>query len=196
MGQEAYDKARRSLERYNTSFKEGYTWPLIGAYPEVPEPPHKGAFGVQRRFHVHEGIDLYAPEGTRVTPIEDGRVIWIEEFTGQFADPPSPWWNNTYAVYVRGKTGVFVYGEIDPYPYLAKATCSCQTHVTVSRGETIGTVMTAVRDAPAAPPLGWMPSMLHVELLPPGFIVTGHNTDKQLDPTNILKEARGYVKET
>lgn len=78
----------------------------------LPLGQHPGAFGVRRANHIHEGVDLYCPEGTPVSAVEDGLVVAVIDFTGENAEPPSPWWHNTKAVLVEGETGVVVYGEI------------------------------------------------------------------------------------
>ena len=57
-------------------------------------------------------IDLYCEKGTRVLAVEDGEVISIEDFTGPKAG--YPWWNDTQAVLVLGKSGIVVYGEVSP----------------------------------------------------------------------------------
>ena len=78
----------------------------------LPVENHLGAFGVKRQHHTHEGVDLYAPEGTPVMAVEDGLVVAIIDFTGTQADPPSPWWHDTKAILIEGESGVVVYGEI------------------------------------------------------------------------------------
>ena len=40
---------------------------------EVPLPPHHpGSFAFERRYHVHEGVDLYCREGEPVYAVEAG----------------------------------------------------------------------------------------------------------------------------
>lgn len=84
----------------------------------LPISPHPGAYGVRRKHHTHEGVDLYCPVGTPVFPVEDGKIVAIIPFTGPSAVPPSPWWNDTQAVLVEGPSGVVVYGEIKLYRFL------------------------------------------------------------------------------
>lgn len=76
----------------------------------LPLEPHPGAFGVVRKHHRHEGVDLYAPEGTVVSAVEAGKVVAVLDFTGEKAG--SPWWRDTQAVMVEGASGVVLYGEI------------------------------------------------------------------------------------
>jgi len=75
----------------------------------VPQGEELGAFGVRRKFDVHTGVDLYCENGDEVISIEDGIVVAVEPFTGEIAG--FPWWNNTYAVAVLGKSGVINYGN-------------------------------------------------------------------------------------
>lgn len=76
----------------------------------MPDSP--GHFASVRRHDVHTGVDLYAEEGTPARAVEDGVVISVENFTGPNADDPSPWWNDTQAVLIKGASGVVVYGEV------------------------------------------------------------------------------------
>lgn len=46
----------------------GWLWPLVG--------PIGSRFGVDRRRHLHSGIDILAPPGTAVVAARAGRVIW------------------------------------------------------------------------------------------------------------------------
>jgi len=77
---------------------------------EIPLGNHVGAFGVFRRFDRHKGVDLYCEEQTPVYAIEDGKVIDIRWFTGRQAN--CPWWNDTQAITIKGKSGNLIYGEI------------------------------------------------------------------------------------
>lgn len=116
----------------------------------LPLSPHPGSFGFPRKHHTHEGIDLYAPEGTPVSAVEDGEVVKIEPFTGPAAQ--SPWWQDTMAVFVEGASGVVVYGEIAPHPSLAMGQ-------RVAAGQSLGWVKTVLRHDKGRPC-----AMLHLEL--------------------------------
>lgn len=114
----------------------------------LPLAPHPGAYGVQRKNHVHEGIDLYCPAGTPVQAVEAGTVVAIIPFTG--AQAGSDWWENTDAVLVEGASGVVVYGEIAPV---------CKTGDTLLAGDTVGHVVTVLKKDKGRPM-----AMLHLEL--------------------------------
>lgn len=115
----------------------------------LPLPPHPGAFGVWRKHHVHEGVDLYVPEGTLITAVEDGEVVGIMPFTGEHAG--SPWWRNTWAVMVEGQTGVVLYGELEPLLSLRDRR--------VMAGDLIGNATTVLTKDKGRPMC-----MLHLEL--------------------------------
>lgn len=142
----------------------------------LPLAPHPGAFGVERKNHIHEGVDLYAPEGTTVRAVEDGYVVGIIPFTGPHAD--SPWWCDTWAVLVEGRSGVVVYGEI---------IATIENGITVRAGEAIGHIQRVLRKDKGRPM-----SMLHLELHHPGtrdvfeWTPETGRPDTLLDPTPLL----------
>lgn len=103
---------------------------------------------MRRRFHTHEGIDLYAPEGTTVLAVESGIVRAVKQFTGP--ELGQDWWLPTYGVWVEGPTGVVLYGEITPGVAVGQQ---------VRAGDVIGAV-TRVLPVDKGRPT----SMLHLEL--------------------------------
>lgn len=113
----------------------------------LPLPPHPGAFGVQRRHHFHEGIDLYLPISTPITAVEEGEVIEVRQFTGP--ELGQPWWRKTYAVWVQGPSGVVVYGEIAPH---------IKVGATVRAGTLLGVVIPVLTKDKGRPM-----AMLHLE---------------------------------
>ena len=145
----------------------------------LPLPPHPGGFGVARKHHIHEGVDLYVPEGTPVTTVEDGIVCAILPFTGLIAD--SPWWNDTWAVMVEGVSGVVLYGEINP------ALDRLGLGDSVKAGEQIGTVVTVLKQDKGRPM-----SMLHLELYTNGtrspveWALDTPRPSNLIDPTGFL----------
>lgn len=144
----------------------------------LPLAPHPGAFGVRRKFHSHEGIDLYCSEGTPVYSVEPGEIVEIIPFTGKLVN--SPWWNDTMAVLVEGASGVVVYGEIIPVVQVGeKLDC----------GALIGhvkQVLTKDKGRPMA--------MLHLELHSKGARDAPEWVDERpdtlLDPTEHLLNCR------
>ncbi len=154
---------------------------------EIPIHPHMGAFGVRRRHDIHSGVDLYANVGTPVYPVEDGIVVAIDPFTGKDAD--CDWWEDTWAVYVEGKSGIVCYGEILPNSFL-----KIGDKVTVSEKaphNVIGTVLRVLRTDKGRPT-----SMLHIELHNKGFIHGTHwikgkeKSENLLDPTQYLIKSK------
>ena len=153
----------------------------------MPLLPHPAAHAFVRKFQCHEGVDFYCPPMTSVQAVEDGGVVGIENFTGKKAG--SPWWHDTYAVLVEGKTGVVVYGEID-CPDL-------QIGDMVKARQEIGRVIPVLKKDKGRPI-----TMLHLELHVPGTRLTeawevrnGIVLPKPttlLDPTPYLLEAVAY----
>lgn len=141
----------------------------------LPLPPHPGAFGVQRKHHVHEGVDLYCPVGTSVFAVEEGTVVARQWFTG--AKAGSPWWHDTEAVLIEGKTGVVVYGEIST---------DLQVGERVHAGQKIGQVLQVLKNDKGRPV-----SMLHLELHAHGTRDTYEWKDMRpqslCDPTPFLR---------
>jgi len=158
-------------------------WSLLSPLDIMPPIPigknHPGSFGVDRHHDVHTGVDLYAPYGCPVRAIESGKIIQIEWFTGSKIN--MPWWNNTRAVYIEGKTGVFNYGEIQEYKKI-------KVGQTIEQGEYFGYVISVLKKYKGRPM-----SMLHLELYDHGYIddwgkwVIGTSQPEHLkDPTPYL----------
>lgn len=79
----------------------------------VPCGKHPGGFGFVRKHHVHEGVDLYVPEGTPVFACEPGIFRGFYQFTGP--EVGSPWWKTTFAALLELQDGsACLYGEIAP----------------------------------------------------------------------------------
>ena len=146
----------------------------------LPLPPHPGAFGFRRQHHIHEGVDLYCPEGTAVHAVESGEVVAVIPFTG--AKAGSDWWQETDAVLVEGASGVVVYGEISPIVALSQQ---------VAAGDVLGHVKTVLKEDKGRPM-----SMLHLELHDHGardaleWPVNGDRPKTLKDPTPYLMGKR------
>lgn len=151
---------------------------MPAGFTGIPIGNHVGAFGVKRKHHIHEGIDIYAPIGCPVMAIEDGEVIAVKPFTGQAVN--TPWWRDTYAVFVKGKSGTIVYGEIASHTRVGRQ---------VAAGEIIGVVIPVLKTNKGRPI-----SMLHLELRDNNNIddIEWHLDQPQpkdlLDPTVLFKE--------
>lgn len=143
----------------------------------LPIAPHPGAFGVKRKHHTHEGVDLYAQISTPVMAVEGGVVAQVDVFTGPILG--QPWWNTTKAVWVDGPSGTVVYGEIIPHVKPGQH---------VHAGEIIGVV-----DKVLTKDKGRPMSMLHLELHEYGSRQapewTGERPSVLRDPTPFLMEA-------
>ena len=93
-------------------------WPLENVIPAIPPEGAVGDFAFRRSFYYHPGIDIYCENGQPIQAIEDGTVVHVEHFTGEQANPPSPWWNDTWAIMIEGESGVIGYCEILVDPWL------------------------------------------------------------------------------
>lgn len=145
----------------------------------LPQGQHPGAFGVTRKHHVHEGVDLYCPQGTPVHAVEGGEVVAVLPFTGPSAG--MPWWEDTQVVLVEGLSGVVAYGEVDP---------SVPLGARVQTGDLVGTVRRVLKQDKGRPM-----SMLHLELHAPGtrscpeWPVGAPKPESLRDPTPLLLAA-------
>lgn len=117
---------------------------------ELPIGDHVGAFGVSRKHDRHKGVDLYAPDGTIVGTIERGTILMVRPWTGEKAG--YPWWNETEALLVQGKSGIIAYGEIEAFENLTPGTV-------IPEGHPIGIVKRVLKEDKGRPT-----SMLHLQM--------------------------------
>jgi murein DD-endopeptidase MepM/ murein hydrolase activator NlpD len=158
-----------------------YIWPLphCDGYTS-----YQGLFAAERKWDKHTGYDLYCEPEQLVVAMEDGVIVKIENFTGENATPPSPWWNDTKAVLIEGASGVIVYGEIRPLEAI-------QEGQKVKAGKILGRVITVLKKDKGLPM-----TMLHVELYKPGtretviWNIGDSQPDSLLDPTYLLDNAK------
>jgi hypothetical protein len=147
-------------------------WPLRDKEPALPEIGAVGDFAFRRSFYHHPGVDVYCGFGQEVQAIEDGTVVLVEHFTGANANPPSPWWLDTWSILVEGKSGVLGYCEIKPLPHIKEG-------VAIKEGELIATVVPVLkRDK------GNGTTMLHFEHYMGG---TRHHVTWELDKIKPLE---------
>ncbi len=156
-----------------------WLWPLRTTWFPIPKPGEPGAFGTVRKHDIHTGVDLYCVEGEKVTAVELGIIVGIERFTGDAAG--SPWWLETWAVLIEGKSGVVAYGELK-HPSLTVGNL-------IAAGDLVGFVGRVLPHDKGRPT-----SMLHLELYEPGTTSTAwwreSRPEKLLDPTPFLLEAQ------
>ena len=154
-----------------------YHPPLI-PMPDIPVLQHFGAFGVRRKYNVHSGVDLYAPEGEPVYAIEDGIIVYAGQFTGRRCN--TPWWNDTRALYIEGNTATIVYGEIQEVDGLIKGS-------SVKTGQLIGNVVPVLKVDKGKPT-----SMLHLSTKQRGYDVLYDEGIYMLniDPTPMLLQCK------
>lgn len=136
--------------KYTTGYFFPFTLPV-----KIPVHPHPGSYGVYRKYDRHTGVDLYTPDGLSnvdVIAIESGVVVSIVDFTGVNSIPPTPYWEDTKAVLVKGDTGVILYGEVEPLVNVGDE---------VEGGQRIAHTVRVLKEDKGRPV-----EMLHVELLP------------------------------
>ncbi len=165
-------------------------WPLKNIAPSIPVEGSVGDFAFRRSFYYHPGIDIYCPEYTIVEAIEDGTVVHIEHFTGAEANPPSPWWNDTWAVMVEGASGVIGYCELQ---YDSRLTVGTQ----ISAGEIIGAIIPVLKKDK-----GNGTTMLHLEHYEAGttehvtWVLDTPKPAQLKDPRGLLNEIVSKLKNT
>ena len=157
------------------------TWSIGNGYS--PLFPHPGSFGVKRHTCYHAGVDRYSSKFEHVVAMEDGEVISIGQFTG--AGVGCEWWNDTWQITIKGKSGVIVYGEIEVNEKL-------KVGDKVKARDYLGIVLEVLKNSPKYPVEGHSRSMLHIELLDNSLIECpdwkiGEDRPKGiLDPTPYL----------
>lgn len=77
----------------------------------IPSYYEPGSFGFQRKYEIHNGVDIYCQDGSKVFAVEDGEVVAIKQFTGK--NLKMDWWLDTWAICIKGKSGVVCYGEMN-----------------------------------------------------------------------------------
>ncbi len=133
----------------------------------IPQENHVGDFAYRRSFYHHPGIDLYCELHQEVQAIEDGVIVGVECFTGDGANPPSPWWNKTWSIMIEGASGVIGYCEIMPNYTFFPADNPIGRKVI--EGQTFGVVIPVLKKDK-----GNGTTMLHLEHYVPG--TTSHVT--------------------
>ena len=155
--------------------------------PKFNEP---GSFGAKRKYDRHEGVDIYCKDGSIVTAVEDGEVVDSYQYTGEAAN--CGWWNDTWCIKVKGRSGVVTYGELS-MPLLANQYPAVGSKVKV--GDFIGVVGTVLKEGKLRTDIrNHNVAMLHMELRTENCHLDGWKLDAErdkrlLDPTPYLHTA-------
>lgn len=159
-------------------------WPLANKEPSIVPVGSVGDFAFRRSFYHHPGIDIYAGNGHPVQAIEDGIVVHIEHFTGEQANPPSPWWNDTWAIMIEGQSGVIGYCEILVDPWL-------DIGEQVKAGDVVGHVIPVLKKDK-----GNGTTMLHLEQYVTGsrehvtWVLDAPKPESLLNPRELLEKIK------
>lgn len=157
-----------------------WIWPVPSVSKNIPGKETQGYFGAVRKNDIHSGIDIYCEPDALIVAVEPGVVINVEKFTG--ASVGSPWWQETDAIWVRGLSGVVVYGEVSSIVSVGQQ---------VNAGEELGFVKTVLMKDKGLPM-----TMLHLELYNSSMTETvwwrhGEEKPKELiDPTSFLENIK------
>lgn len=156
-------------------------WPLYNKIPNLPIEGAVGDFGYRRSFYYHPGIDLYCSEGQEICAIEDGEIVNIEHFTGANANPPSPWWNDTWSILIEGKSGVIGYCEL-------KVNDNLKIGSQIQEGQIIASIIPVLKKNK-----GNGTTMLHLEHYETGtkdhatWLLDTPKSEHLLNPRNLLE---------
>jgi murein DD-endopeptidase MepM/ murein hydrolase activator NlpD len=124
----------------------------ISKFRGLPINTHPGAFGCQRKYDIHTGIDLYGSTGDEVYAIEGGIIIEKKQFTGGELH----WWLETDAIIVQSLDHFWCYGEISTDLKIGDA---------VKEGQKIASIVQVLRAGKERSDIpGHSLSMLHMEL--------------------------------
>jgi len=176
-------------------------WPVPESYSRtVPIKGSPGSFWEYRCDKRHCGVDIYAPEGSDVISVEDGKVV----YTGVFTSPKDvPYWDTTYYILVKNKMGFLCkYAELGDAKVKASDLVNAGQIIA-----SVGRVLNPDKITSQSPAYiqklkerGNL-SMLHFELYKSPITDTKHymggswfgdaKPENLLDPTNYLNSIKG-----
>lgn len=138
----------------------------------LPNRQSQGWFGAKRKHDIHTGIDLYCNQFDKVFAIESGVVVNVCNFTGPKVG--LDWWNDTDAVLIEGKSGVILYGELEP---------TVKVGDTILEGDEIGKILRVLKVDKGLPM-----DMLHLELYERGYRGDGEIWKLEESKPELLKD--------
>jgi hypothetical protein len=181
-------------------------WPVPNSYSkEIPANGSPGAFWEDRDDRYHCGVDIYAPEGSKVVAIDSGIIVDIGTFTSPDCQS---YWNETYYLIIKTNEKIL-------YKYAELGDIAVNLGDYVEAGQKIGKVGKVFNEdmLPLDTPfyvreliLKGNPSMLHLELYKApimevkpysgGNFFGRNKPDSLIDPTfflngKIKRELRG-----
>lgn len=148
-------------------------FPLKNYKYKLPTTGDVGSFGYVRKYDIHTGVDLYCEENDAVYAIEDGEIVNIEKFTGEWCG--SSWWNNTEAILISGNSGVILYGEIIIDE-------SIRYKKEIKEGDLLGHITPVLKKDKGIVPM----NMLHIELYTEGTTESVWWKLGEKKPNNLL----------
>ena len=150
----------------------------------IPVTGHPGSFLHKRKMHTHTGVDLYTNDGAVIYAVENGKVVGIEDFTGNKQN--TPWWEDTKCLLVEGASGVVCYGEITPVDF--------SMGTSIERGEIIGRVKRVLKTGKERPDIeGHSLSMLHIEMYKHGVYRAFEENGENLSDWNDLRDPTQFL---
>ena len=154
--------------------------------PRFYEP---GAFGAKRKYDRHEGVDVYCKKESFVYAVEDGEVVDSYQYTGAAAN--CDWWQDTWCIKVKGKSGIVTYGEL-MMPNTISLAYPC-IGCSIRQGGFVGAVGQVLKDGKQRFDIRHHSCcMLHIELRKENSRIDSWKLDADrdknlLDPTPYLK---------
>jgi murein DD-endopeptidase MepM/ murein hydrolase activator NlpD len=110
-------------------------WPVPNSFSKkIPEKNAPGSFWKDRGDRYHCGIDIYAPSGSQVLSINDGKVIEIGMFT---SSEKKEYWNKTYYILIKCQNNLI-------YKYAELGKTVVKNNEIVKSGQVIGNVGTVL----------------------------------------------------
>lgn len=152
------------LKNQTNKTKNKQHWPVPNSFlKKIPKNNTLGSFWKNRGDRYHCGIDIYAPAGSEVISIYDGKVIEIGIFT---SSDKIKYWNETYYILIKCQNDLI-------YRYAELGNTAVKINEIVKSGQligSVGTVLNLEKITNSSPKYiqeikkKGFPSMLHLEV--------------------------------